>query len=246
MGEKVKRLLILSIVLFVLLIAFISTHIIVLHVKERRENEELQRQVQVYNEMKIETYEVENAKFDDYEVDVVFLGDSLTDGYDLEKYYPEYLVLNRGIGGNTTFDLESRLEVSAYDTKPKVVVMLIGANNFHTMFENYEDILKGLKENLPNTKVVLLSLTAMGGDHWGRNNGIAIENNVKIKVLADEYGFEFVDLFSPLYDIETEEVYEGYTTDGGHFTEEGYEVVTSVIKPVLEDVLNQWNVENQE
>ena len=34
---------------------------------------------------------------------------------------------------------------------------------------------------LPNTKIVLLSLTAMGGDQWGRNNGKAVMNNVKIK-----------------------------------------------------------------
>ena len=52
------------------------------------------------------------------------------------------------------------MQVSVYDLKPKVVVMLIGANNFDTMFDNYESLLQGLQENLPDTKVVLLSLTA--------------------------------------------------------------------------------------
>ena len=41
------------------------------------------------------------------------------------------------------------------------------------MFSDYERLLQGLKENLPNTKVVILSLTTMGGEHWGRKNELA-------------------------------------------------------------------------
>ena len=162
----------------------------------------------------------------------------MTDGYDLQKYFPEYKTSNRGIGGDTTVGLESRLKVSVYDLKPKVAVMLIGANNMDSMFGNYENILIGLRDNLPNTKIVLLSLTAMGGEHWGRKNQLAAYNNVKIKKLASEYGFTFVDLYTPLFNPRTGEVYDGLTVDGGHFTHEGYVVVTAQIKPVLENLLN--------
>ena len=244
MSKKVKKLLILSFSLTVLLIAFIATHIIVLKVNDRKEQKEREALVAEYRQNKREQYQLENEMYDDYEVDVAFLGDSLTDGYDLKTYYPEILTVNRGIGGDKTYDLEGRLQVSAYDLKPKVVVMLIGANNFDTMFENYEDILIGLTENLPNTKIVLLSLTAMGGDQWGRNNGKAVMNNVKIKILAEKYDCDFVDLFAPLYDIEIGEVYEGYTVDGGHFTPEGYEVVTSLVKPAIQKALDEWHSEN--
>ena len=195
--------------------------------------------VQAYRDAKVEQYRKENEAFDDYEVDVAFLGDSLTDGYDLQKYYPQYVTANRGIGGDTTFDLEGRLEVSVYDLKPKVAVMLIGANNPDSMFENYEDILKGLKENLPDTKIVLLSMTAMGGEHWGSKNQLAAYNNVTIRLLAQKYGFTYVDLYTPLYDVSIREVYEGYTSDGGHLTHEGYTVVTAQITPVLETLLGE-------
>lgn len=204
-------------------------------IKAQREWDEY---VKNYYAQKISLYEQENALYEDYEVDVAFLGDSLTDGYDLKKYYPEYVTANRGIGGETTIGLEARLKVSVYDLKPKVAVMLIGANNMDSMFGNYESILIGLRDNLPNTKIVLLSLTAMGGEHWGRKNQLASYNNVKIKKLASEYGFTFVDLYTPLFNPRTGEVYEGLTVDGGHFTHEGYVVVTSQIKPVLENLLN--------
>ena len=205
----------------------------------RRSEAERMELVQAYRAEKLAKYAQENAQYADYEVDVAFLGDSLTDGYDVSAYYPQFLVVNRGIGGDTTFDLEGRLQLSVYDLKPKVAVMLIGANNMDTMFENYEEILKGLQENLPDTKIVLLSLTAMGGEHWGSKNQLAAYNNVTIKLLAEKYGFTFVDLFTPLYDVSIGEVYEGYTVDGGHFTDLGYTVVTAQITPVLEKLLGK-------
>jgi len=222
---------ILSITLIAVLIWFFGFHL-----PKVEKDKKQQQLVKEYYDNKLNLYQQENDKYSDYEVDVVFLGDSLTDGYNLKLYYPDYVVSNRGIGGETTHGLEERLKVSAYDLKPKVVVMLIGGNNLNTMFENYEDILIGLKDNLPNTKVILLSLTAMGKD-WGHKNEIACLNNVKIKLLAEKYDYTFVDLFTPLFDINIGEVYSDYTTDGAHFTSKGYEVVTSVVKPVIDSLL---------
>ena len=209
------------------------------HLPAQRQRQEHAQAVQAYREAKMAQYQQENQNFDDYEVEVAFLGDSLTDLYDLAKYYPQYRTSNRGIGGDTSFDLEARLQVSVYDLKPQVLVMLIGANNPDSMLENYETILQGLRKNLPETKVVLLSMTAMGGEHWGRHNQQAAYNNVSIRLLAEKYGFTFVDLFTPLYDVSRGEVYEGYTVDGGHFTDVGYAAVTALITPVLEQLLGK-------
>jgi lysophospholipase L1-like esterase len=87
--------------------------------------------------------------------------------------------------------------------------------------------------------VVLRSLTAMGGEHWGRKNQLAAYNNVSIKLLAEKYGFTFVDLYSPLYDVSIGEVYQGCTSDGGHLTHEGYTIITNQITPVLRELLGK-------
>ncbi len=233
---KRKILIISSIVLAVILLS-LSLFMFIKVIPDVKKQKEWERQIEIYRTAKINQYKEENLRYADYEVDVAFLGDSLTDGYDVAKYYPQYLVLNRGIGGDTTFDLERRLQVSAYDLKPKVLTILIGANNFDTMFDNYENILIGIKENLPNTKVVLLSLTSMSGNLWGKNNQKASYNNVKIKLLATKYGYCFVDLYTPLFDLSTGGIKSEYTTDGGHLTEKGYEVLTATITPTLEQLL---------
>jgi lysophospholipase L1-like esterase len=236
MSKKKKLLFIIgiaSIVIFATITGcFVSSCIV-----DKKEERELQQKVKEYYSNKLNKYQQENELYEDYEVDVAFLGDSLTDGYDLEKYYPEYLVVNRGISGETTTGLEKRLKVSLYDLKPKVAVMLIGANNMDTMFDNYENILQGMKENVPDTKIVLLSLTSMGGEHWGRKNQLAAYNNVKIKILADKYGYTYVDLYSSLFDITTGGIKAEYTTDGGHLTDLGYQKFTQTLMPVLEELL---------
>ncbi len=231
-----KNVIIMIAIASLILLAVVLTCIFAVVLPQKREKEQLLKAFQEYYDAKLVAYEAENEKYEDYEADVAFLGDSLTDGYDLAKYYPQYLTLNRGIGGDTTFGLENRLKVSVYDLKPKVAVILIGANNFDTMFENYENILAGMKENLPQTKVVLLSLTSMSGE-WGRNNQKAAYNNVKIRLFAEKYGYEFVDLYSPLFDLETGGIYPEYTTDGGHLTPAGYEVFTKALTPTLEKLL---------
>lgn len=235
--KKKTKILLLCVVVAVLLAAAAGIYFGI--IRPRQEQQEWDSFVTQYRQEKREKYARENEEFADYEVEVAFLGDSLTDGYDLAKYYPQYITANRGIGGDTTFDLEGRLQVSVYDLKPKVAVLLIGANNMDTMLQNYEAILQGLRENLPQTKLVVLSLTAMGGENWGSKNQLAAYNNVSVKLLAEKYGCEFVDLFTPLYDVSIGEVYEGYTVDGGHFTDLGYTVVTAQITPVLEKLLGK-------
>ena len=148
--------------------------------KEKKEARERAEQIAQYRSNKTEIYLAENEQYGDYEVDVAFLGDSLTDLYDLQSHYPQFLVSNRGIGGDTTLDLEGRLQVSLYDLKPKVAVMLIGANNPKTMLENYESILRGFREHVPDTRIVLLSMTSMGSD-WAIYNPYAEENNIRIR-----------------------------------------------------------------
>lgn len=186
-----------------------------------------------YNE-RCALFEEENKHLSN--IDVSFIGDSLTEGYDVKSYYSQYNVVNRGIGGDTTFGVEKRLKISAYDVNPKVATLLIGANNFDTMMDNYENILKGFKENIPQTKIVLLSLTSMA-KNWARNNHKAIENNKKILQFANQYGYTYVDLYNPLLDPTTNKLRLEYTTDGGHFTPLGYEKITSIITPVLDSLL---------
>ncbi len=233
---KKKHIIILIISLLALIITCGAIYYFAVELPKIREKEEMQRKYDEFYQQMLVNYQSENDNYDDFEVDIAFLGDSLTAGYAINNYYPEYLVSNRGIGGETSYGLKNRLKVSVLDLKPKVCVMLIGGNNIDTMFNDYEDILISFKENIPETKVVLISLSPTSMSYTQRNKTLTY-NNVKIKLLAQKYGYEFVDIYTPLFDIEKGEMKADYTPDGAHFTSLGYEIVTSKIKPVVDKLL---------
>ena len=60
---------------------------------------------------------------------VVFLGDSITDGWHLDEYFPGKPYVNRGIGGQTTPQMLVRFRQDVIALQPKVVVILAGTND---------------------------------------------------------------------------------------------------------------------
>jgi lysophospholipase L1-like esterase len=60
---------------------------------------------------------------------VVFFGDSITDLWKIEEYFPGKPYLNRGIGGQTTPQMLVRFRQDVIELHPKVVVILAGTND---------------------------------------------------------------------------------------------------------------------
>jgi lysophospholipase L1-like esterase len=60
---------------------------------------------------------------------VVFFGDSITDIWHLDEYFPGKPYVNRGIGGQTTPQMLVRFRQDVIDLQPKIVVILAGTND---------------------------------------------------------------------------------------------------------------------
>ncbi|HEY1122827.1 MAG TPA: GDSL-type esterase/lipase family protein, partial [Haloferula sp.] len=101
-------------------------------------------------------------------VELLFIGDSLTMGWDKELWQVHYesrKAANFGVGGDGTPQLLWRLENGGFDgLQPKVVVLMIGINN---VWPGYPaaDTAKGirtfvgkLREKMPSSKIVLMGM----------------------------------------------------------------------------------------
>jgi lysophospholipase L1-like esterase len=60
---------------------------------------------------------------------VVFMGDSITDIWRLDEFFPGKTYVNRGIGGQTTPQMLVRMYPDVIDLKPAVMVLLAGTND---------------------------------------------------------------------------------------------------------------------
>ena len=213
------------------LAAFVVTILLIVFIIPSFKNEDIL--IKYYNE-KVASYEIENKSLSN--VDVAFIGDSITDGYDIKTYYPQLNAVNRGIGGDTTTGVLNRLKVSLYDISPKVIVMCIGGNNLDSMMENYDDILQGIKDNLPNSKVIVCSLYPTAYLFSDRNEQI-LSINAELKTLTQSFNYAYYDMYSIMVDGETKQFDLDYTSDGLHPNKLAYEKITEALTPVITSLL---------
>lgn len=193
-----------------------------------------------YNKESLDYFHIKCQMFeeileDEKNCDIDFIGDSITDLYNVEDYFPEYKVANRGIGGDTTDMLLTRLDISAYKLNPKVISLLIGTNNLDTCMDNYEVILNNFKIHLPNTKVAVLSILPRRGKDLCEK---IVKNNAQIKNLTNKYKYTYVDLYESFTEDEELQVDESLFDDGLHPNKKGYQVMSDALKPIFANWLN--------
>ena len=143
-------------------------------------------------------HEEKLAELRHQKVDLVFLGDSITEDWELpafrpvwEYYYGDRHAIDLGFKGDTTASVLWRIdhgEVVGID--PKVVVVLIGANNMGRphwgaaeTVEGIAAILAQLRKRLPHTQVLLLSVLPSERSAWITRTTAEIN-----RMLAERYG----------------------------------------------------------
>ncbi len=104
---------------------------------------------------------------------VVFFGDSITDLWRLNEYFPDRSFVNRGIGGQITGEMLGRLKADVINLRPSVVVILAGTNDLARGIS-----LTGIEDNLLmiadlcdtyKIKVVMASLLPVSDYHKTEN-----------------------------------------------------------------------------
>jgi lysophospholipase L1-like esterase len=177
---------------------------------------------------------------------VVFLGDEVTEswGRGSQKFFPGKPYLNRGIGGQTTPQMLVRFRQDVISLKPKVVVILAGANDLAsiwgpategTMAENFMSMMELAKAN--GIRVVLASVTPVcdcfTNQTARRPQGKIIGLNGWIKDYAIRSGATYLDYYSALAEVRNFK--KELTVDGLLPNDAGY----SVMAPLAEKAIAQ-------
>ena len=231
-------------IIFLVLVILLVAAVVTLSVLLARQKK-ISKQAPTYYDQKCAAFALENSNFSQGQI--VFIGDSITDGYRLSDFYADLplAVYNRGIGGDVTSGVYDRLKTSLYDLAPKKIVLLIGINDINSgrtndeIIANYTSILEEIKKNLPAADVTCLSVLPMHDKvaAWGIDLEKATAQikdlNGKIKTLAEGKGYRYIDLFSLVSDG-NDRLVEGYTYDGLHLNADGYAIWTAAVKPYLE------------
>ncbi len=177
---------------------------------------------------------------------IVFAGDSITDGYDVNSYYQydDKIIVNSGIGGYKTTNILSRFYNVIEQHNADKLFLLIGTNdlnnkghdNVSEVVKNTEEILAKTKELSPQTKIYYQTIyPVIPSDKVGlRNNTDIRKINEQMRTYCEANGITYIDVYSVLAD-EDGNLNKDYTTDGLHLNSSGYDVVTSLLRPYVEE-----------
>lgn len=190
------------------------------------------------------------AAFNDKPCDIIFIGDSITEGWlgagkeIWEKNYAPRNALNFGISGDKTQNVLWRLENMEVQTlKPKVAVILIGTDNLmntsHDIADGVHAVIANTQETFPGVKIILVSImpcerahdTMMQADSIIKNN--ADDSNV--------FYLNLVPLMPPVTttaaDGSTDTNWKGLSKDHLHPTIAGYKIWADAMEPLLTKLL---------
>ncbi len=190
------------------------------------------------------------------EMRVVFMGDSITDGWNLAQYFPDKPYINRGISGQTTPQMLLRFRSDVIDLKPRAVVILAGTNDIagNTGLMMLGDTARNLTSMVElakanNIRVVLSSVLPVNDRVRNKEGVLLIQTknrpsgkitamNNWLKRYAAENNLIYLDYYPATAD-EKGTLKDSLSYDGLHPNADGYKVMQSLAEKAIERALNK-------
>ncbi|HQR33117.1 MAG TPA: SGNH/GDSL hydrolase family protein [Blastocatellia bacterium] len=181
---------------------------------------------------------------------VVFMGDSITDGWKLAEYFPDKPYINRGISGQTTPQMLIRFRPDVIALKPKAVVILAGTNDIagntgpmtiEMITANYASMADLAKAN--GIKVIFASVLPI--HDYGKtkvSERRSPENILKLNDWLKSYckanNHTYLDYFSKTVDDKGMLKAE-LATDGLHPNADGYKIMAPLAEAAIQQTLKK-------
>ena len=176
---------------------------------------------------------------------IVFLGDSITELYPIQKIFGNLPIVKSGKAGYTTQDLLDRMESMVYQYNPTSVYILIGTNDImydgeekkEKAIDNIKKIIKNIQKNRKKAKIYIESIYPVNKNMEAemvrdRDNNVIKEINESLKNYCKENKITYINMYDELTDSNGD-FDSKYTFDGLHPSELGYAKITQVRLPYI-------------
>ena len=170
--------------------------------------------------------------------DIIFLGNSITDGGEWAELFQNANCKNRGISGDVTDGVLNRLE-TVTKGQPAMIFLMIGTNDLNwgrsndSIAANLRRIIQRIKAETPRTHLVVQSILPTNDcyglftGHTKRYQDVALVNAM-LKDIADEEDVDYLDLYRHFANEEGKMNPE-YSNDGLHLNAAGYQLWKDIV-----------------
>ena len=195
-------------------------------------------------------HESMNARVKEGNVDLVFIGDSITQGWEgpgkevWKEFYGERNAVNLGIGGDRTQHVIWRLDNGNLEgIQPKLAVIMIGTNNSSSnkpeeIADGITKIVDQLKTKSPETKILVLGVFPRGAGPDNGQRKVNEATNVLVSKLADNQTVHYLDI-SKQFLGDDGSLSKEIMPDLLHLSPKGDRIWAEPIEPKVAELLGQ-------
>lgn len=181
---------------------------------------------------------------------VVFLGDSITDSWRLNEYFPNRDFVNRGISGQTTSQMLGRFLQDVVNLRPRAVIILAGINDIARGISvgNIEDNLTMMGDlaKAHGIKPLFTSILPVSDYHKDANPSYDVVSarppvNIRkvndwLKLYCQREGFTYADYYTAVADTNGM-IPADQADDGLHPNAKGYRIIAPVAAEAIDKAL---------
>ncbi|QNK64376.1 GDSL family lipase [Pedobacter sp. PAMC26386] len=170
---------------------------------------------------------------------ILFIGSSsIRLWVDFTKTFKDYTVLNRGIGGAVTADVDRYLEDIVFPYYPKQLIIYVGENDLikaetgDSVFEDFKKLYTGIRAKLPIVPIIYISIKASPSRVQYLSKGKRANYLIQ-EFIKGEKNVKFIDIYQPMLNKKGEMQPKLFKEDMLHMNAAGYEIWNKLLEPFL-------------
>lgn len=172
---------------------------------------------------------------------ILFVGSSSFNFWkDVQSYFPNYTIINRGFGGSSLTDVIYYANDIIFPYHPKQIVIYCGENDLaasdtvsaQTVFQRFKTLYYLIQNKLPNEPVAFVSLKPSPSRERLRPK-IEQANQLIKGFLSTQKNAAFIDVYHLMLTKNYKPIPAIFTSDSLHMNAKGYAIWKKAIEPYL-------------
>jgi lysophospholipase L1-like esterase len=170
---------------------------------------------------------------------IVFVGSSSIKLWDLQTSFPDLKTINRGIRSSQLADAVRHAERIVIPYTPRVVVVYAGDNDIdggatsEQVAVQFERFVRTVRAQLPDVRIVFIGIKP-SLQRWDVIERIRLANALVRAYASRDDGLAFLDVDQAMLGWDERPRPELFVADGLHLSPAGYQVWTTLLRPLLD------------
>ena len=172
---------------------------------------------------------------------ILFVGSSsFTKWKDVQSYFPNYTIINRGFGGSILLDVIRYEKDIIFPYQPKQIVIYCGENDVASsdtvtakiVLERFKKLYTDIRQQMPKVPIVFISLKP-SPSRWKMKDRMMESNTLIKKYLKKQKHTTFISVWNSMLGADGKPIEDIFIEDKLHMNANGYAIWQKLIEPYL-------------